>query len=87
MDLVKMLHIDIDFKRGAKFLDQSGELCGIYDTKQKTWRHLNFFNTLVTCIVECLALNLLMAKLNSLKYLGLAQGVVLRFYSKPMQWL
>lgn len=47
----KELHIDIDFKRGSKFPDQSGKLCGIYDTKQKTWRHLNFFQH--PCYLHC----------------------------------
>ena len=47
----KELHIDIDFKRGAKFPNQSGELCSIYDTKEKTWRHLNFFQH--SCYLHC----------------------------------
>lgn len=47
----KELHIDIDFKRGAKFPDQSGALCSVYDTKQKTWRHLNFFQH--PCYLHC----------------------------------
>ena len=37
------LHIDIDFKRGSKFPDEEGNFCEVHDTKQKTWRHLNFF--------------------------------------------
>ena len=37
------LHIDIDFERGQKFPDETGVLCGVHDTKKKTWRHLNFF--------------------------------------------
>ena len=36
------LHIDIDFKRGSKFPDEEGNFCEVHDTKQKTWRHLNF---------------------------------------------
>ena len=48
---VKELHIDIDFKRGSKFPDQSDNLCGVYDTKQKTWRHLNFFQH--ACYLHC----------------------------------
>jgi len=47
----KELHIDIDFKRGAKFLDGTGKLCGVYDTQQKTWRHLNFFQH--PCYLHC----------------------------------
>ncbi len=45
------LHIDIDFKRGSKFKDSSGEPCSVYDTKQKTWRHLNFFQH--PCYLHC----------------------------------
>lgn len=39
----KELHVSIDFERGAKFPSATGELCNVYDTTQKTWRHLNFF--------------------------------------------
>ena len=45
------LHIDIDFKRGSKFPDESGALCDVHDTKQKTWRHLNFFQH--ACYLHC----------------------------------
>lgn len=39
------LHIHIDFRKGAKF---KCAICGadglsVHDTKEKTWRHLNFF--------------------------------------------
>ena len=39
------LHLQIDFKRGARF---ACPICGakdrpVHDTKEKTWRHLNFF--------------------------------------------
>jgi transposase len=47
----KELHITIDFKRGSKFLDASGELCDVHDTNQKTWRHLNFFEH--PCYLHC----------------------------------
>jgi len=40
----KRLDIHVDFKRGATFLDGSeGAPCKAYDTVNKTWRHLNFF--------------------------------------------
>ena len=39
----KELHIIIDFKKGGKFPDETGTLCDVYRTKQKEWRHLNFF--------------------------------------------
>lgn len=47
----KELHIEIDFKKGAKFSDRSGTLCGVHDTKEKTWRHLNFFQ--YECYLHC----------------------------------
>lgn len=47
----KELHIKIDFKKGAKFPDKSGELCDTHDTKEKTWRHLNFFQH--ECYLHC----------------------------------
>ena len=37
------LHIYIDFERGGKFKDASGVLCGVYDTTDRQWQHLNFF--------------------------------------------
>lgn len=43
----KILEIRLDFKRGTKFPyineDKSIESCGAYDTVEKRWRHLNFF--------------------------------------------
>jgi transposase len=48
---IKELHIEIDFKRGSKFQDEFGEICEVYDTKQKTWRHLNFFQH--PCYLHC----------------------------------
>ena len=37
------LDIYIDFKRGAKFTDATGTKCPVYDTKNKIWHHLDFF--------------------------------------------
>lgn len=44
----KRLDIQVDFKRGSTFTDidnETGkhEICKAYDTIEKTWRHLNFF--------------------------------------------
>lgn len=41
----KRLDIKIDFKRGAKFSlqDEPDKKYTAYDTEEKTWRHLNFF--------------------------------------------
>lgn len=50
-EATKELHIYIDFERGSKFPDTTGTLCDIHDTKQKTWRHLNFFQH--ACYLHC----------------------------------
>jgi hypothetical protein len=41
-DSVKELHIWLEFTRGYKFTVDSVEATA-YDTEDKTWRHLNFF--------------------------------------------
>jgi len=47
------LHIEIDFERGATFLDDSGKACKAHDTVEKTWRHLDFFQH--KCYLHCRA--------------------------------
>lgn len=47
----KELHINIDFTRGGRFPDETGELCEVHDTTQRTWRHLNFFEH--ACYLHC----------------------------------
>jgi transposase len=47
----KELNINIDFKRGSRFPDETGELCEVHDTINKTWRHLNFFEH--ACYLHC----------------------------------
>jgi len=37
------LDIYIDFKEGSKFLDEHGKSGGAYDTENRSWQHLNFF--------------------------------------------
>ena len=38
------LHIHISFKNGSKFFCKScNKMCPVHDTKEKVWRHLNFF--------------------------------------------
>lgn len=38
------VHISLDYQGGSKFqCPQCGDLCTVYDSKQKEWRHLNFF--------------------------------------------
>ena len=40
----KRLDIHLDFSKGGKFkCSGCGELSSVYDTKEKEWRHLNFF--------------------------------------------
>jgi transposase len=50
-DQSKELHIEIGFQKGAKFSDETGNLCGVHDTIAKRWRHLNFFEH--TCYIHC----------------------------------
>jgi len=47
----KELHIHVDFKRGSQFPNETGDLCEVHDTIQKTWRHLNFFEH--ACYLHC----------------------------------
>lgn len=37
------LDIYIDFRVGSKFPDTTGVDCNVYDTEQRSWQHLNFF--------------------------------------------
>jgi transposase len=37
------LDIYIDFRMGSKFPDNMGAGCKVYDTEQRSWQHLNFF--------------------------------------------
>ena len=40
----KRLDIYLDFAKGSRFACPAcGELSSVYDTEQKEWRHLNFF--------------------------------------------
>lgn len=41
--LIKELHLYITFKRGSEFRMNDGTLCKAYDTEEKTWQHLDFF--------------------------------------------
>lgn len=45
------LHIHIDFNRGARFPNDKGEQVSAYDTEEKAWRHLNFFEH--KCYLHC----------------------------------
>ena len=37
------LDIYIDFVAGSQFVDDKGNFCGVYDTEERKWQHLNFF--------------------------------------------
>ncbi|AYD47059.1 ISL3 family transposase [Arachidicoccus soli] len=37
------LDIYIDFVSGSEFRDSDGQLCGVYDSEERSWQHLNFF--------------------------------------------
>ena len=47
----KELHIHIDFQRGSKFANDRGDKVPAYDTEEKEWRHLNFFEH--RCYLHC----------------------------------
>ncbi len=47
----RTLHIDIGFIRGSRFTDAAGEMCPVYDTLERSWRHLNFFEH--ECYLHC----------------------------------
>jgi len=47
----KELHISIDFKKGSKWFNDAGSQVTAYDTEDKTWRHLNFFEH--KCYLHC----------------------------------
>ena len=48
----KVLKIALGFRRGHRFIDpDSGEPCTVHDTKDRTWRHLNFFEH--ECNLKC----------------------------------
>lgn len=47
----KELHIHIDFERGSRFVNDLGEQVTAYDTEEKEWRHMNFFEH--KCYLHC----------------------------------
>ena len=50
-DKSKTLHIYIDFRKGGEFVNDAGQKQKAYDTEDKTWRHLNFFQH--ECYLHC----------------------------------
>lgn len=55
----KELHIHIDFSRGSRFANDKGEMVQAYDTEEKEWRHLNFFEH--RCYLHCRVPRILMS--------------------------
>ena len=45
------LHLRIGFAVGARFSDDAGVSCGVHDTVERRWQHLNFFEH--TCFLHC----------------------------------
>lgn len=41
--LIKELHLYINFERGGEFELEDGTLCKAYDTEDRVWQHLDFF--------------------------------------------
>ena len=48
---IKELHISIGFEKKYNFTDQDNIDCPVYDTKKRTWQHLNFFEH--KCYLHC----------------------------------
>ena len=44
------MDIYLNFKRGSKFKDKSGQECKVHDTVERKWQHLNFFEH--TCYIH-----------------------------------
>jgi transposase len=88
----KRLDIYIDFKKGSTFshsADDETELIGLkaYDTKEKTWRHLNFFEH--ECYLHARVPRVRLpdgkVKLISTPWEGLSNGFTLLFEALLMQ--
>ena len=45
------LHLRIGFPPGSRFIDDAGVPCGVHDTIERQWQHLNFFEH--TCYLHC----------------------------------
>jgi hypothetical protein len=59
-DRKKVLHIHIDFLRGSEFVNDAGQKQKAYDTEDKTWRHLNFFQH--ECYLHCRVPRIMMSE-------------------------
>jgi len=82
----KRLDINIDFKRGSIFT-YNNEQCKAYDTKNKQWRHLNFFEheCYLNVRVPRVKLKDGKVKLAPVPWEGLSTGFTLLFEALAMQ--
>lgn len=55
----KTLHTHIDFRKGGEFVNDAGEQQKAYDTDDKTWRYLNFFQN--ECYLYCRVSRIMMS--------------------------
>lgn len=86
----KHLDIYIDFKRGSIFRYKNGsydETCKAYDTQQKRWRHLNFFEYECYLNVRVPRVKLKDGKVKQvpMPWEGLTKGFTLLFEALTMQ--
>lgn len=86
----KRLDIHIDFEKGAKFSSEEEEYSGqygVYDTEEKIWRHLNFFEH--ECYLHCrtprIKLDNGKVRLVSPPWAGLNKGFTLLFEALLLQ--
>ncbi len=89
----RKLNIKINFKKGSFFdyIDkETGEVeqCKAYDTKEKTWRHLNFFEH--ECFLVCRTPRIKTSKGNVVlvkpPWAGVSNGFTLLFEALAMQF-
>ncbi|MDP2670571.1 MAG: ISL3 family transposase [bacterium] len=92
----KRLDIYVEFKRGTKFRyeekDDTGKIMisgefGVYDTVQKIWRHLNFFEheCYLHCRVPRLDIGEGKTRIYEPSFAGLSQGFTLLFEALLLQ--
>ena len=86
----KRLDIHIDFEKGARFSSEEKDYpgqYGVYDTEEKTWRHLNFFEH--ECYLHCrtprIKLDNGKVRLVSPPWAGLNKGFTLLFEALLLQ--
>ena len=48
---IKELHLHIGYTKEYQFKDKEGAPCSVYDTKDREWRHMNFFEH--HCYLHC----------------------------------